>query len=300
MGKNYKTKKQKAADITRDIRSIWGERQQQHQPNNVTAPTVSHATVSRATVSRVSCAPSQPEERAAPTAPTNDEIAFSRFAKDWNDWVAKLKNRHPGVTYKTASQLQDAFKVAKKNANQRTTLRPHRQNLDNLRATLCNEEENRGFIPEFTAPNEAYRAVPVPPTTAMQVQPQSTPMEGDCTSENSYTSEVLDTIQFDLSEVLGPNPLPSPAEVARMAGNKPPQQRRGRRCRQCGLVIRENLDTHKTPIGPLEFGKKPQSRHLISGKNVRDCCTVPESQYELGFPLADGKRFPRLKKRKAG
>ncbi len=76
-------------------------------------------------------------------------ISFSAFAEDWNKWVTSLGYTHSTVTYKTASHLQQAFKVAKKSANKKATICPHREDINALKQNLRDKGTNREFLLEF-------------------------------------------------------------------------------------------------------------------------------------------------------
>ena len=141
-------------------------------------------------------------------------IAFSTFADEWNKWVAALGRTYPAVTYKTASQLQEAFKRAKKHATEKATLRPYRQNLDVLQQGLRDEEENQNFVPMFVPPNGVYRAVPIPPATSVQetqteisysyAQPlTATPVAHVAPAESALADPIAPPTNPPLAEPLG-------------------------------------------------------------------------------------------------
>ena len=83
---------------------------------------------------------------------------FSAFAKSWNDWVDSLKYEHPEVTYKTVSDLKDAYKSMKRRAIKDATLRQHDTQMKDLRKSHTNEDQNRLFIGEFIEPTVATTA----------------------------------------------------------------------------------------------------------------------------------------------
>jgi hypothetical protein len=79
-------------------------------------------------------------------------INFSIFAKCWNEWVTSLKSEKLHVTFKTASELKEAFNQSKKRANQNATLRPHKAQLNDLQSTHRDPTTNRWFLSGFATP----------------------------------------------------------------------------------------------------------------------------------------------------
>jgi hypothetical protein len=78
------------------------------------------------------------------------------------------------------------------------------------------------------------------------------------------------------------------------------------RCRRCGKCYalpewRPYHPINKPSIEEFDPAKKPSVRHLRNigeGNKVWDLCTVPESEFEKGFPYV-GKTMPRLPTKRA-
>ena len=182
------------------------------------------------------------------------------------------------MTYKTASQLQDAFKVHKRTSNERSTLRPHQNNLDTLHQGLRDDERNRNFVAQFAAVNEASRSVPAPPATRIA--------EAETQTDELRLADVDSSIPVGLPAVVAP--------LHEIACANPKVKRNGRRCRRCGLVVVDNPETHPREPPPSAV---PGQRHSIRFLNNDVSCCVPTDQILPGFPLQPHQTFP--KKRKA-
>jgi len=202
--------------------------------------------------------------------------------------VTSLGRTHPSVTYKTASHLQQAFKDAKKNANEMATIRPHRESIDNLRQNLRDANVNREYLSHFPPTEQPTRTSPVF---------QSKETQTDITM--GVDSRSRDT-QTDVTMMAMPT---QPAGKA-LANTKDGAttghiaKRAGRRCRTCGKVIKDWNNFHIVPLGPTIPGERGSIRYLNLKHRAHEHCTVPPNQREPRFPLAPGAKFP--KKRKKG
>ena len=195
-------------------------------------------------------------------------IRWSAFAEAWNKWVDSLGATHPDVTYKSASYLKDAYKSMQRRMLQSSTIRPYKQQLDNLRQSHTHEDINRSFNDEF---QEAHRAC--------SIQPQQQTAMVDASNDTSIHSDSL----ADTSEA---PPIPR-------------KRRRKQRCRRCGKYFAspEWLPYHQNKIdNETNTKKSTDGRYLRNGvgNKVWDNCTVDERDFEDGFPQYDlTKPLPR-------
>ncbi len=211
-------------------------------------------------------------------------IQFSAFADHWNEWVASLGHEKPTVTYKSASQLQDAHKSMQKRARRDSSILPHADKINNLRDSHTSSAANQPFASRFVAAENPTRARPILQTTATQ------------------TTEAYDMSMGVLS----------PAEFARLQGRGPPAPSRKRsaatktktrsnakpRCRKCGNEWSDPKwkPLHRNNIpNSQNWDTRSQNRVLRHsvGNKVWDVCRVEEKDYQDGFPCLDGKMPPR-------
>ena len=92
-------------------------------------------------------------------------------------------------------------------------------------------------------------------------------------------------------------------DVFNKTPTRPKRKRNPKRCRKCGLEIINHRDSHKVPPVPINDGQRHSVAYLSSqqvavGYRVEDHCTVPTDMYSEGYPLRDGKKHPRRKKRR--
>ena len=198
-------------------------------------------------------------------------IRWSAFAQSWNKWVDGLGTRHSEVTYKSSSYLKDAFKSMQKRALQSSTLRPHKQTLDNLRERHTNEATNRTFIGEF---EQAEKAAPIRP----QQSAISTALRG--TANNDDSDSIASQSEYGASFNIS-------------------KRRRMHRCRRCGkyYALPEWLPFHKNKILDEDDNKLGKYLRNGEGNKVWEMCTVDPADFEVGFPCSS-KRLPKVKRKK--
>jgi hypothetical protein len=212
-------------------------------------------------------------------------IRWSDFTVAWNRWVDCLGTASPDVTYKTAAYLKATYKTMKRGAIQSSTLRPHRHNLDTLRATHTNEDTNRQFLDNFCEPEPA---APIRPETVI---PEMS--EAHEQNDEEYLADSSDN---------------EPVRVRRMLPkeNKGKQQQSKKRCRKCGkcYALPEWAPFHQNNIASKESwgGKRPCARYLRNGPSnkVWESCTVDPDDYDPNWvPCLDtNKPMPRKKSKR--
>lgn len=190
-------------------------------------------------------------------------INFSTYASEWNNWVHSLGETLPTVTYKTASHLQDAFKIMKQQTIRHSTVRPVLENLANLRRTHREPEPAHNLPEEFVDANTGERVIPV--HNAVQVELDSEFF--DAVSEEEVTVE----------------------PKRRRKRRREVKRRKPQRCRKCGHPWRTDrwITYHCIPTATTHNNRVNQL-----GRRAADHCTVPEAIRALGFPLPYGARFP--------
>lgn len=199
---------------------------------------------------------------------------WSKMAECWNKWVDSLGTDHPEVTYKSVAYLKAAYKTMDTINLQAATLRPHKQNIDDLRLKHTNDDSNRTFAGEFQSVEPAKSIDP-------------TPMIPEAAQASNDTDSIADASCL----------------TANKSGNKRKKRNRSHRCRRCGkhYALPEWLPFHKNIVPANEdwVANKP-GRYLRNGvcNKVWENCTVPESEYEKDFPVKEGQAMPRGPRKK--
>ena len=194
-------------------------------------------------------------------------IRWSAFAEAWNKWVDSLGATHPDVTYKSASYLKDAYKSMQRRTLQSSTIRPHKQQLDNLRNSHTNEDINRSFNDEF---QESERACPI--------RPQQSAIKNTTTYA---TDSLAETSEVEMTS-----------------------KKRQHRCRRCGkyFASKKWRPFHPNNINEeVTTTKSTEGKYLRHGKGNKtwENCIVNEKDFDEGFPILDpSKRLPRKRKKK--
>jgi hypothetical protein len=172
----------------------------------------------------------------------------------------------------------------KRRAIQSSTLRPHKVDIDSLRANHTNEDTNRTFLDDFCEPEPAG---PIKPKVAV---PEINEQETDIQNDNEYLADLSDTT---LVQQTG-RKLPKET--------KSKQKQSKKRCRRCGkcYALKEWIPYHQNIIASQQdWGdRRPSARHLRNGPDnkVWNSCTVDPACFEDGFPCLDpNKRMPRKK-----
>ena len=216
-------------------------------------------------------------------------MRFSDFADSWNKWVDTLGVREPDVTYKTAAYLKDAFNSMKRRAVQSSTLRPHKHGLDELRSLHTSEDNNRAFLEDMPALEQAPMICPIQNTTT--------------TLENHDQQEIMRNNNLPNEHDYLADDSGSDTDTPKRRPRKKRRKNSKPRCRRCGkhYTLPEWKSYHKNnkPTEEDWGDKRASARHLRNGHNnkVWDNCIVDPVDFEPGFPCYDTKkRMPRLYK----
>jgi hypothetical protein len=200
----------------------------------------------------------------ASDADNYSSIDWSSFTDHWNKYVSTLGASHPNLTFKTASLLQDAHKTLQTKARRATTMLQHTDGIRVLRQNHTSSSSNQIFANQFVAAEIPTRARPMPATTR-ETAAQTASILGN---ESDNDLQLFET----------------PAEMNRRnsSGSKKRKYRK-QRCRRCGKEW--NTPQWKASHERTTTNKK---RPHGAGDQVWDWCSVPESQYEFGFPQLEG------------
>jgi hypothetical protein len=199
-------------------------------------------------------------------------IDWSSFTNHWNKYVSTLEASHPNFTFKTASLLQDAHKVLQIRARRATTMLQHTDEIRDLHHNHTSSSSNQKFANQFVAAEIPTRPRPAPVTTCESAV-QTTSMLGD---------ESDDELQL----------FETPAEMNRRVNGTRKRKYTKQRCRRCG---KEWNTPQWKPYHERTTTNKNQPHG--TGDQVWDWCSVPESQYEVGFPQLDGMKRRNRKAR---
>ena len=172
------------------------------------------------------------------------------------------------------------FKTMKKRANEKATIGPHKEALNNLQNQLRDEEERKEYLDEFVTPSEPHRVMPSVAIGNEQSAPSATDRSASIAGSNNNNTNKEPT---------------APAVAPTVA---PPRKKRaGRRCRTCGLELSKNMDRHVAILPEPIPGERPQNRFLFYRTIYK--CNVPLNEYEEGYPLKEGQlHIRRSRKRK--
>jgi hypothetical protein len=186
-------------------------------------------------------------------------------------------------TYKTVSQLRDAFKSTKKSANQKATTGPHRDALDRMQQQLTDQKVNEDYLSEFATPSQPSRVKPNLSTflTAGTQTEQSTLISN---ATNAHRAET--TAAPAMAPTAAPEAAPTEIELTKGNGKN---TRAGKRCRTCGLEINAYREKHIPIPPPVIEGERVSNRNLM----ITHRCEIDSSQYKPGYPLKEGQMHPR-------
>jgi hypothetical protein len=213
-------------------------------------------------------------------------LQFGAFAQFWCEFIAEEEKEvrpKTDMTLKNAFHLQEYYKQFKKEANATLTLMDVHSENNALRRELRGPGRQPLLIPPAVAPTRPVIVV-ANSDAALDTQPDLDSELQDHGGTSSCRVHIQ-TFGGAVPEGMDGTQYRATAPVHAAAPVQATKRKRGKRCRKCGheYSFETVQAAHHAQLGKIGASQKP----------AQDVCNVDPSEYEDGFPLAEGAVFPR-------